>query len=208
MEKKRITERPAQRPRRVLFTDKQTVILYALLTALSTIFLATSAAFVYTRFANDNFLFHLPSIFHANTAIILASSFTLVFAMKAQKEDNERGYLQAMGATFLLGSSFLVFQTLGWAEMHSQGMVLMGNNGYAYLYVISGLHFLHVLGGLLVMAVSLFKSYRRLNDPVQELLFSVDGSRKVRIHLLATYWHFVDVLWLYLYIFFVVNAVV
>lgn len=197
-----------QEPRRRLFTDKQTVMLYALLTALSTLFIFTSAAFVYTRFVNPDFQFHLPTIFHANTAIILASSFTLVYAIKAQQDENERGYLQAMGVTFLLGTSFLLFQTIGWLEMHRQGMTLTSNIGNSYLYVLSGLHFLHVLGGLVVMAVSLFKSYRRLNDPVQELLFSVDPARKTRIRLLATYWHFVDVLWVYLYVFFLVNAVI
>jgi cytochrome c oxidase subunit 3 len=189
-----------------LFTDKQSVILYALVTALSAIFLASSAAFVYTRFTNPNFQFSLPIIFHANTAIILASSFALMQAIKAQRDDNERGYLQAMGVTFLLGTAFLVFQTVGWVEMHHQGMTLKANNGYAYVYVISGLHFLHVLGGLGVMSYSIFKSYRRLHDPVQELLFSTDPNRITRIRLLATYWHFVDVLWVYLYVFFLVNA--
>lgn len=208
VEKKRITERPAQRPIEVFFSDKQTVTLYALLTALTTFFLATTAAFLYARFTNPNFQFHLPTIFHANTAIILASSFTMVFAQKAQQEDNERGYLQAMGVTFLLGCAFLAFQIVGWTETHLLGNTIKTNNGNAYLFLISGLHFLHVVGGLGVMAVSLFKSYRRLKDPVQELLFSVDPARKTRIKLLGTYWHFVDVLWVYLYIFFVVNAFV
>lgn len=197
-----------QNTRRVLFSDKQTVMLYALLTALSTLFIFTSAAFVYTRFVHSDFQFHLPTIFHANTAIILVSSFTFMYALKSQEEENERGYLQALGVTFLLGISFLAFQTIGWVEMHRQGMTLTANIGNSYLFVLSGLHFLHVLGGLGVMAVSLFKSYRRLNDPVQELLFSVDPTRKTRIRLLGTYWHFVDVLWVYLYVFFVVNAIV
>ena len=208
MEKKRITERPAQQPLKVLFADKQSVMLYALLTALSTIFLFTSAAFIYTRVFSANFQFHLPIIFHANTAIILASSFALMQAIKAQRDDNELGYLQAMGVTFLLGIAFLVFQTVGWVEMHRQGMTLTSNIGNSYLYMLSGLHFLHVLGGLGVMALSIFKSYRRLHDPVQELLFSTDPNRITRIRLLATYWHFVDVLWVYLYVFFVVNAFV
>lgn len=197
-----------QSTRRVLFSDKQSIILYALFTALSTVFLAITAAFIYTRFTNPNFQFYLPSIFHANTAIILASSFTLMFAIKSQQDNNEQGYMQAMGVTFLLGCAFLIFQTMGWVEMHRQGFTLNDKSSSAYLYILSGLHFLHVLGGLGVMAVSLFKSYLRLNDPVQELLFSVDPTRKTRIRLLGTYWHFVDVLWVYLYVFFVVNALV
>lgn len=182
------------------------IVLMASITAMGILFLAFSVSFIYARIANSAFEFYLPNIFHANTAIILASSLAMLYAQSAQKQEQERAYLHALGASFLLGVLFLVFQTVGWVEMHGQGKTLDGNQGHSFLYLISGLHGVHVLGGLGVMAVSLFKSYRRLTDPVAELLFSVDPNRTNRLRLLATYWHFVDVLWVYLYVFFVVNA--
>lgn len=180
----------------------------ASITAMSILFLAFSASFVYSRLFNAEFQFYLPNIFHATTAIILCSSVTMVYAMAAQKREQERQYFQALAVSFSLGIMFLILQVVGWREMTGQGMTLSGNQGHSFLYLLSGLHGLHVLGGLGVMAYSLFKSYRRLNDPVAELLFSVDPTRARRLGLLATYWHFVDALWLYLYVFFVVNALV
>ncbi|CAN5377197.1 hypothetical protein BH09BAC1_BH09BAC1_17060 [soil metagenome] len=132
----------------------------------------------------------------------------MLYAQAAQKHEQERAYFTAFGASFILGVLFLIFQTIGWVEMYSQGMNLKANQGYSFLYIISGLHGLHVLGGLVAMGIGLFRSYRRLTEPVAELLFSVDPQHKTRIRLLATYWHFVDVLWVYLYVFFLVNAFV
>lgn len=184
------------------------IVLYASITAMSILFLAFSVAFVYLRLFNPEFQFFLPNIFHANTAIILCSSLAIMYAMGAHKREHERQYFQALSVCFVLGVMFLVLQMVGWREMTSQGMFLKGNQGHSFLFLISGLHGVHVLGGLVVMAVSIFKSYRRQTDLVAELLFSVDPTRTRRLGLLSTYWHFVDLLWVYLYMFFVVNALV
>ncbi len=207
MEKRTTSRAVSQNAPRQPITMGQ-IMLYATVTAMGVFFLSNSAAFVYSRIANPDFQFYLPVIFHVNTVIILASSLAMLYAQAAMRKERERAYFQALGVSFLLGVLFLVFQTIGWREMHLQGMDLSKNQGYSFLYILSGLHGLHVLGGLVVMGVSLFKSYRRLTDPVAELLFSVDPLRTKRIGLLATYWHFVDALWVYLHVFFVVNAVV
>jgi cytochrome c oxidase subunit III len=134
----------------------------------------------------------MPKVFYYSTFVILASSLTIQMAVKAFKERNMKQYRRLITFTAVLGSLFIVMQVMGFTTLWNSGTDFRGSGGGQFLYIIFGLHALHVLGGviaLLIMFIKAFSSRVRNYDPVS-------------IELASTYWHFVDLLWIYLFVFF------
>lgn len=183
----------------------EVLFLYMGLASVAVLFFALTLTYVYARIVSPSPALQLPLVFHANTVLILVSSFTFRYAMEAAKQDNDTQYIQGLGVTFLLGSLFLLFQYFGWRELLNEGVRLHKDQGGAYVFLISGVHAVHVLGGLVALGVALFRAYKRQKDPVQHLLYEARPDKIMRIKLVSRYWHFVDGLWLYLYVFFLVN---
>lgn len=183
------------------------VFVYAGLASITMLFLTLSVVLLYSRLIDGSTVFHVPVIFHPNTVIIIVSSLTLGYAIKNLQQHNDREYLHGLLATFVLGMLFLVFQYIGWKEILLNGSI-KDNKGNAFLMMLSVVHALHILGGVGLLGYSLYRAWRRESDPVDQLIFSTDNNRVERIKLLGLYWHFVDGLWVYLYVFFVVNSLV
>lgn len=135
----------------------------------------------------------LPRIFWYSTVVILASSVTMQMALKEFKDRKMNVYRKLMAVTFALGVLFIFLQFAGFNQLWKSGITLKGAGAAPFMYVIFGLHALHVLGGviaLLVIFLRAFSKYSRNYNPVS-------------IEVVSTYWHFVDALWIYLFIFFV-----
>ncbi|MGB0838991.1 MAG: cytochrome c oxidase subunit 3 [Chitinophagales bacterium] len=163
----------------------------------------TSAIIV--RKAQGNWLpYKMPDLFIWSTVVILASSATIFFAQRAFKKDHQQQYRLLMGITLVLGTLFLALQYFGWQELTSYGVLLNGNPSGAFLYVVSGLHFAHVIGGVILLLLFFLKSLGK-RDAVQKLMDEINPDRGLGLTMMSTYWHFVDVLWLYLYGFFLIQ---
>jgi cytochrome c oxidase subunit 3 len=137
-------------------------------------------------------VFDMPLIFWYSTAVMLVSSLTMQLAIKEFKDRKLGIYRSLMVVTLVLGSLFIVLQYLGFAQLWNSGVTLVGSGAAPFMYVIFGLHGLHVAGGivaLVLMIIKAFNSRRRSYDPVP-------------VEIVGTYWHFVDILWIYLFIFF------
>lgn len=135
--------------------------------------------------------YDLPVLFWWSTAVIVLSSGTIHLALKSFRERMMKRYRLLMVATMVLGVLFMTVQYFGFKDFWQSGMTLQANVAYSFLYVIVGLHALHVLGGVLALVVMSLKAYSR-----KERNYSA-----VPVELISTYWHFVDVLWIYLLIF-------
>lgn len=181
------------------------IITYLVLMGISSAFLFLSVSYFLTTFGTDFNRFQLPLIFHANTIIILVSSYSIGQTKKAIMADDWKGYSNGLLVTAGLGIAFTVFQIIGWKELISSGILLQNNVAAAYLYVISGLHLIHLAVGLGILGWFMIRSLESRNDQVKALLFEIDPFSKMRVSLLCTYWHFVDGLWIYLYVFFLLN---
>ena len=181
------------------------ILLLLSIAGLTTLFLSLSAAFVYNRIQNNLPPIRLPNIFILNTLILLGSSGTMWWAKKAYLNDNTRAYQRALTATILLSLMFMTAQYLGWNQLFRQNIFVNSNNSAAYLYLISGLHFLHVFAGLPFLGVFLWKAHHRMKEPVSVLIYFSDPEKRLRLRLLTVYWHFLDILWVYLALFFWVN---
>lgn len=181
------------------------VLLILLLVGLSVLFLALTISFVYTRIEKGMPPLKLPSIFLFNTMILLGSSATIIWAKKCYLNDNTKQYQNALIATIALSILFMVAQIIAWRTLFSQDVFINTDNSAGYLYVISGLHFAHVVGGLPFLGMFLYKARKQMKEPVSVLVYFSDPEKRLKLRLLTIYWHFLDGLWIYLILFFYVN---
>ena len=150
----------------------------------------TSAYIVKRNQANWQ-TFDLPQFFWYSTVAILLSSATIFLAEKAFKQRQMKKYRSLVSATVLLGVLFIVFQALGFMQLWEKGVTLQANVSYSFMYVIVILHAAHVVGGLVALLVLFAKAFSTRTRTYNS----------VPVELVSTYWHFVDILWIYLLVF-------
>jgi cytochrome c oxidase subunit 3 len=139
--------------------------------------------------------FDLPGIFWYSTMVILLSSVTIHLSLKAFTAREMGRYRSLITVTAILGVAFITLQYLGFRDMEARGIALTGpksNSASSFILVITGFHMLHVLGGVVALLVLFVRAYSG----------KVKNYSAVPIEMAATYWHFVDVLWIYLFVFY------
>ena len=187
-----------------LIHPKQIVIIL-IIAAVTVLFFAFSASYLYNRIQTGIPPVQLPPLFYFNSLILLASSYTLIKAKKAYVEDETEKYKRLIGATIIISFIFLVFQIFAWQQMKSMNIFVDAANTGSYMYLISATHFIHVIGGLPFLIVFFINAIRKMRSPVSVLVYFSDPDKKRDLQLLTTYWHYIDVLWIYLVLFFLVN---
>ena len=150
----------------------------------------TSAYIVKRNQANWQ-TFDLPQFFWYSTVAILLSSATIFLAEKAFKQRQMKKYRSLLSVTVLLGVLFIGFQVLGFVQLWDKGVTLQANVSYSFMYVIVILHAAHVVGGLVALLVLFAKAFSS----------KTRTYNSVPVELVSTYWHFVDILWIYLLVF-------
>ncbi|MDQ3016624.1 MAG: cytochrome c oxidase subunit 3 [Bacteroidota bacterium] len=156
----------------------------------------TSAYIV--RHAAGNWLeFQIPDIFFFSTIVILLSSATLHASYWGFRNGNRILYRIGLPITLILGLIFIILQYYGWNDLYNIGVALDGNPSGSFFYVISGVHAAHVLGGIFALVVANMNAY--------SLSFRPTEKRRRRFQLVLHYWHFVDFLWLYLFLFLLIQ---
>ena len=180
------------------------VLLVLVLASITVIFLTLTSSFLYSRALSGAPPIKLPLIFLLNTAILLGSSATMHWAKKSYLDDDTPNYQRALGVTIILSLVFLVLQFTGWRELIRDNVFFQTHTSASYLYLISILHFLHVIAGLPFLALFLQAARTRMVDPVSVLVYFSDPEKRLKLRLLTLYWHFLDALWIYLVVFFLV----
>ncbi len=160
-------------------------------------FAAMTSAYIVRQSGGNWLEFRMPDVFFYNTVVILLSSMTLHGAWIAFKKMKTKLYQGLLFASFILGLGFILLQYEGWMQLVDTGIELTTNPSSSFLYVISGLHAAHVLGGVVAILIAFLVSIRDKHE--------VTPVRKLRLEMTAHYWHFVDALWLYLYVFLLVQ---
>lgn len=144
----------------------------------------------------------LPKIITLGTIVLLASSIALNMAVKAFHEDNMRQLNFMIFLVLLTGAIFTGCQFLGWLGLKESGVFFTGHSSGTFLYVLSGLHMIHLAGGMLLLALAFAKSYQVRRDPVKALIMVTNPFDRLRLELITVYWHFLTALWLLLFFFF------
>ena len=138
--------------------------------------------------------FKMPTAFIVSVFVILASSITLFVAKKALKENNRSLTTIMLFVTFALGIYFIINQFNGFAEIIAAGYNFTGptsNVTMSYIYLIAVVHIAHVVVGLICLLVVIYNHFKQ----------KYTAEHKLGFDLASTFWHFVDILWVYLFLF-------
>jgi len=169
-------------------------LLYWSMTSM-TIFFGGFCSYYLVMQGNGNWLVYgLPVLFFVSTALIIISSFTMGWAQRSIKKDNYKGAQTGVLLTFLLGLAFCLSQVFAWKALYAQGIVFSGrtsNISGSIMYVITFMHFLHLVAGLIALFVTLIKIMKRRYSSENYLGLSLTGI----------FWHFLDALWVILFLF-------
>ena len=158
-------------------------------------FAALTSAYIVKKNGGNWLEFDLPRLFWYSTFTILLSSVTIHLAVKAFKSREMSRYRSLITVTAILGVLFIVLQWLGFRDLETRSIALIGaksNSAASFLFVITGLHMVHVLGGVIALLVIFIRAYS----------VKIKNYNALPIELVGTYWHFVDALWIYLFIFY------
>jgi cytochrome c oxidase subunit III len=167
--------------------------LWVALGSIVMMFAGLTSAFVVKKDQPGWTTFTIPKAFWYSTAVILLSSLTVQMALRSFKEREMLRYRNLLTVTAILGVLFMFLQWTGFREIWQSGITFRGSGGGQFLYVIAGLHLVHVLGGVIAL----------LTMVARALVSKVRSYNSIPVELISTYWHFVDLLWIYLLIFFI-----
>jgi len=178
-------------PQRKIHPHKFT--LWVAMASIIMMFAGLTSAYIVKSNAPNWETIETPKLFIFSTIVLLASSLSVQLALRAFKQRQMSQYRLLLCITAILGLAFAALQYFGFKWMWAHGVSFKGAGQGQFLYVIAGLHLLHVIGGIValaIMAVRAFYSNRR-------------NYNSIPVEVAATYWHFVDALWLYLWVFFI-----
>jgi len=181
------------------------IVMFLVLAGVTALFLGFSAAYFYTRVDAGTPPIKLPPLFYFNTLILIGSSYTLHWAKKSYLADHTEHYKIALIVTLLLTFGFLAAQIFAWKQLMASNVFVNYNNMASYMYLISGVHFAHVVAGIPFLIIFIVNAVRKMKSPVSVLIYFSDLAKQRRLNLFNIYWHFLDGLWIYLVIFFLVN---
>lgn len=136
----------------------------------------------------------MPVGFTISTIVIVLSSIVFQFGFIAVKKGNYGIAKLSIGVTLLLGLLFVITQYMGWVNLHDNGFYLAGKESTqesSFLYLITGLHVAHLIGGLISLIVVLVKTFKK----------KYNSENTIGVQVSLTYWHFLGILWVYLFFF-------
>ena len=173
-------------------------LLWISMISMSMVFAGLTSALV-VRKAEGNWLeFDYPIWFYISTVLIILSSFTINWAKNNVKKDNITLAQKGFRWTLILGLGFALSQYLTWGALYDDGVYFTGpgsNASGSFLYVLTLLHLLHLAGGVIALLYTTYKAKR-------EQYYS---QNYLGVELCAIFWHFLDFLWLYLFLFLLYN---
>lgn len=158
-------------------------------------FAGLTSAYIVKKNQSSWLEFGLPVVFWYSTFVILLSSVTIYLAQQSFKAREMGRYRSLITITAILGLVFIYLQIMGFQNLESRNIALIGsksNSAASFLLVITGLHMAHVLGGVIAILIIFIRAYTS----------RVKNYSSLSIDMISTYWHFVDALWIYLFIFY------
>ena len=170
------------------------ILLFAMV-SMTMMFAGLTSAFVVSKSRADWLQnFQIPAAFYFSTAVIIGCSITFYLAKKAIEKGNRNAATMFLLGTFALGVLFVILQFRGFGQIIESGYYMTGQGSSittTFLYVIALMHLLHLAGGLISLLIIIYNHFKQKYNPSQTL----------GIELGAMYWHFLDLLWVLLFLF-------
>jgi cytochrome c oxidase subunit III len=171
-------------PQRAYFTAIQLA-----LAGIVMFFMALTSSFLVRKGLGDDWVsFTLPRILWANTLVLLASSGAIQFARARLRSGDIEGFRRWWAITTALGALFLVGQFAAWRQLAAQGVFLVTNPSSSFFYLLTALHGLHLLGGIVALFYVAYRPWQRSRI-----------TQSTAADLVSIYWHFMDGLWIFLF---------
>ena len=171
------------------------LILLFSMVSMTMMFAGLTSAFVVSKSRVDWLKdFQLPTAFFVSTLAIIGCSLTFYLAKKAILKDNQRQTTVFLLATLVLGILFVVLQFVGFQQIVDQGFYFTGSGSSittTFLYVVTVVHLIHLAGGVIALLIIIYNHFKQ----------KYNSSQTLGIELGAMYWHFLDLLWVYLFLF-------
>jgi cytochrome c oxidase subunit 3 len=158
-------------------------------------FAGLTSAYVISMKREDWVSFDLPNAFYVSTALIVLSSVTIFFSQRFLKQDKKDLSRILLIITLILGVAFVWQQYVGFKELQALGLYFTGEGSTvstSFLIGITWMHVAHLLAGIIVLLVVIYNHFKNKYSPSDILGFELG----------AIFWHFVDLLWIYLFFFF------
>ena len=181
--------------------------LWVAMGSIAMMFAGLTSAYVVRQSQGNWRVFNMPTAFYVSTAVILLSSVTMWLGTRLFKQRRMAQYRWLILTTLVLGVAFGVLQYFGFWQLYhipqdyfnvdvKEGAPRVvrvdGNPSESFLFIIAGLHLLHILGGIVALAIVFIRTFR-----TRVRTYNATG-----LEIVGAYWHFVDVLWIYLFLFF------
>ena len=170
------------------------ILLFAMV-SMTMMFAGLTSAFVVSKSRVDWLKdFQLPTAFYYSTIVIIGCSVTFHLAKKAIQKDNKSATTTFLLATLALGILFVILQFVGFGQIVENGYYFTGSESSittTFLYIVTVVHLIHLAGGLISLLIIIYNHFKQKYNSTQTL----------GIELGAMYWHFLDFLWLYLFVF-------
>jgi len=170
------------------------LLLFAMV-SMTMMFAGLTSAFVVSKSRTDWLKnFQLPTAFYFSTAVIIGCSITFFLAKKAIQKDQRSTTTSFLLATLALGILFVVLQFVGFGQIVASGYYFTGSASSittTFLYVVTLVHLVHLAGGLISLLIIIYNHFKQ----------KYNSSQTLGIELGAMYWHFLDLLWVYLFLF-------
>lgn len=163
-------------------------IIWLFIISIIMLFAAFTSAYLVRRAEGNWTEFEIPVIFYVSTAVLLLSSVSMHFSVKAARKGDTGVLRKWITVTTIGGLLFLLLQVLGWQDLQAAGVYVKGNPAESFYYVLTGTHLFHVVTGLGVLLFAFYSTFK--------------GDITItQMEVCATYWHFLDILWVYLFLF-------
>ncbi|MEO9484912.1 MAG: cytochrome c oxidase subunit 3 [Ekhidna sp.] len=173
----------------------QKFAMWLFLVSVVMVFVSLSSAYIVKKSIGDWIYIEFPSLFQFTTGVIILSSVTMHYAYISAKRNNIKNIRIGLVITAILAVVFIVGQLKAWGQLVDGGYHFVGNPASSFIYIFTGLHVVHLVGAVIFLLIVLKKAFN----------YKVHSKSLVRIEMCATFWHFLGGLWLYLYLFLILN---
>ncbi len=158
-------------------------------------FAGLTSAYIVRKAEGNWKIFDLPQAFYYTTVLILLSSITLHLSLTNAKKGQIAKQKNYLVITIILGLGFLFGQYFAWKQLVANGIYFAGNPAESFLYVISGFHAFHIIAGIMLLLFALTGTFSKINQT----------KNIFRMEISTIFWHFIDILWIYLLVFLLIN---
>ncbi|MCR9062456.1 MAG: cytochrome c oxidase subunit 3 [Cytophagales bacterium] len=180
-----------EEPKPVLSINKWKFITWLFIITIVMLFASQTSAYLVRRAEGNWTEFEMPQIFYWSTLVLFLSSVMVFLSVRAARSDEFKKLRAFISGAFVLGTAFLIMQYIGWQQLQETGIYLKGNPSGSFLYILTGLHAFHLISGLVVLVFALAASFK----------MNIHSKKMIQLEVCSTYWHFLDILWIYLFVF-------